>query len=806
MRQRRDYGPRRLSTRSPSESRNLTFALVGTLFLVSGATGLLYEVAFSKVLATIFGATAYAISTVLSAFMAGLALGAHLGGRVSPKLSRPLLGYGIAEVAVGAVCAATPSVFDLLAHTYLEFARGHESSLGLLTAARGGLTFIVILVPTACMGATLPLLSRVVSGTKATSSGLPRLYAINTLGGALGSVASAYAILPLLGVRGTMRAAAIVNVLIGVVAMVSAMRSAAPGPAAPAEPAARNEKSSGLRDLLVFAFASGFLVFAAEVVETHLLALLIGNSAYAFGLMLAAFLVCLGIGAARSPALQRKHGEAALGRGLLYAGLALALTLPLWDQLPRFFAFAGKHVFSWAGRETCRAFAAVVVLALPTLSMGTTFPLLLAKISHRVTVAKDVGTLTVANTIGTIIGSIATGYLILPALGSERTLSCVAAAFVAFGILALFLGKAAEAGAAMRKQRVIAFGLAATTAAVLLLLPRWDLARLTNGANVYFTYGPPPDSISFVREDVHGGVTTVAKRGNLQTLYTNGKFQGDDGAEMKAQRRFAHYPSLFVPRDDRAMVIGLGTGTTLGTVAAYPFKEIDVAEISPAIVEASRLFFAGPARNSLDDPRVRMHLNDGRNLLLVTDKPYDLIAIELSSVWFSGASAMYSREFYELCKSRLSQGGILQQWVQLHHLRPRELAAIIRTLRLVFPHVALFEGGAQGILVASNEPLVASRKHLEEVEQIPAIRETMDRPHMVDIFEELLTSESDLDRFVSDQAAKDGEAPISTDDNLFLEYATPKGNILEYQSSLAASLDLLRRYRTPDVLARHLGP
>lgn len=795
-----------MSTRSPADNRSLTFALVGSLFLISGATGLLYEVAFSKVLATIFGATAYAISTVLSAFMAGLALGAHLGGRVAPKLSRPLFGYGIAEIAVGGVCAATPSVFEVLAKVYLDFARGHESSLGTLTILRGGLTFLVILVPTACMGATLPLLSRVVAGTKSSSSGLPRLYAINTLGGALGSVASAYAILPLLGIKGTMRAAAVINVIIGVIAAVSALRSAAPGPAAPPEKVGGGEKSTGLRDLLIFAFASGFLVFAAEVVETHLLALLIGNSAYAFGLMLAVFLVCLGIGAARSSALARKHGEAALGRGLLYAGLALALTLPLWDRLPGFFAFCGKHVFSWSGRETCRALAAVVVLALPTLSMGTTFPLLLAKIAHRTTVAKDVGTLTVANTIGTIIGSIATGYLILPALGSERTLACVGAAFAGFGILALFLGWAPVESSGKRRERAVTIGIAVATVALLVFMPRWDLARLTNGANVYFTYGPPPDAISFVREDVHGGVTTVAKRGELQTLYTNGKFQGDDGAEMKAQRRFAHYPSLFVPRDDRALVIGLGTGTTLGTVAAYPFKEIDVAEISPAIVEASREFFSGPARHSLEDPRVKLHVNDGRNLLLVAEKPYDLITIELSSVWFAGASAVYSQEFYQLVKSRLSEGGVLQQWVQLHHLRPRELAAIVRTLRSVFPHVALFEGGAQGILVASEQPLLASSKKLEFYESLPAIRETLDRPHMVEIFEELLTSEDDLDRFVSDQATKDGEAPISTDDNLFLEYATPKGNILEYQSSLAASLALLRQYRTKDVLARHLGP
>ncbi len=778
--------------------------LVAALFLLSGATGLLYEVAFSKVLATIFGATAYAVSTVLSAFMAGLALGAHLGGRVAPRLARPILGYGVAEISVGVVCAATPFAFDALAAIYVGVARSHPDSLGLLTALRGGLTFVVILVPTACMGATLPMLSRVVAGTKDSSNALARLYAINTLGGAAGSLGSAYLILPLLGIRGTMHAAAAVNVAIGLVALA---RGASSGRSAvSAEPrASRDDADERVeRGLLVFALASGFLVFAAEVVETHLLTLLIGNSAYAFGLMLAVFLVCLGVGAARSPAFARRHGAAALGRGLLYASLTLALTMPLWDQLPRFFAFAGKHISSWGGREACRAVAALVILVLPTLWMGTTFPLLLSKIAERKSVARAVGALTVANTLGTIVGSIATGYLLLPMLGSQRTLVGVALAFAAFGVLA-YLPSAPD-DAAWTKERRLAIGLAAAASGVALLLPRWDLARLTNGANVYFTYGPPPDSISFVREDVHGGVTTVVKRGPLQTLYTNGKFQGDDGHEMQAQRRFAHYPALFVREEKRALVIGLGTGTTLGTITAYPFERIDVAEISPAIVEASRIFYRGPSRDSLDDPRVHLSLNDGRNVLLVASEPYDLITIELTSVWFAGASNLYSREFYELTKSRLSEGGVLQQWVQLHHIRPRELSAIIRTLRGVYAHVALFEGGAQGILVASEAPLVASRARLARLEERPAIRATLDHPHLADLLAEMIAADDDLDRLVADVARSDGDAPISTDDNLYLEYATPKGNVLEYQSSLAATLDLLNRYRTRAPAEKHLGP
>ena len=218
------------------------------------------------------------------------------------------------------------------------------------------------------------------------------------------------------------------------------------------------------------------------------------------------------------------------------------------------------------------------------------------------------------------------------------------------------------------------------------------------------------------------------------------------------------------------------------------------------------MFYAGPARNGLQDKRVRLAMNDGRNVLLVEPNKYDLITIELTSVWFAGASNLYSVEFYELCKSRLAEHGVLQQWVQLHHIRPRELATIVRTLRKSFKHVALFEGGSQGILVASESPLEASSARLARLDQIPAIHETMDQRKLGTLLDELLLSDAELDRFVSEIARDNGGDILSTDDNLFLEYATPKGNVLSYEESLKSTLALLERYRTPNVRERHLIP
>lgn len=831
------------------------FATIAPLFLLSGGTALLYQVAFGKRLALVFGATAYAVSAVLAAFMGGLALGAYVGGRYAHRLRRPLVGYGIAEIVVGAVCALSPLLFAGIGRAYVAVVRALPESLTIVSAVRMLVTALVVLVPTVAMGVTLPWLARVVAGRHSTAgdghpTGRPSptrggagqdvgerersgadassrrrlalLYAVNTAGGAAGALLSAYLVLPQLGVDRTMWAAALVNLAIGLVALglgwrhrlpssgVDRVVEAGPEPSVGRcadEPGGRAE--GGL--LVGLAFASGLLVFATEVVDTHLLALLIGNSAYAFGLMLAVFLTCLAAGAAAAERLERRFPRHALPVALLATAATLLLTVPGWDQLPRVFVAVGPHVHSWAGRELVRAAVALVVLLVPTVCMGLTFPLLLRRVAGRSDVARQVGRLTAVNTLGSILGALGCGYLLLPWAGSEWTLRGVAVTFASCGLIAAWVLRPPQrsAGAGRPTPRK-ALGVWCGCAALTLLTPGWDLRLMTNGANVYFQSAPPPDELVFVREDVHGGWTSVAKRGAVHTLYTNGKFQGDDGAELVAQRSFAHFPALFVQRFGRALVIGLGTGTTLGTIASYPFERIDVAETSPAIVEAAQRYFGPSNRESLSDPRVRLKLNDGRNVLLLSSEPYDLVTIELSSVWFAGSANLYSAEFYELCRQRLVDGGVLQQWVQLHHIRRQELGVVLRTVRQAFDHVALFVAGRQGIVVASNRPLVASRSKLAALSRRPAIRQTLPWEADADgglqtLVRALLLSGEELDRFIRESASPAG-AVVSTDENLYLEYATPKGNVMRYDTSLARTMAHLESYRTPEPERRHLEP
>ncbi len=795
---------------TPSGATTPPFALTLALFVLSGATGLIDQLCFSKYLSYIVGSTAYAVSAVLAAFMTGLAIGAHFGGKASPRIARPLRAYGLLELVVALTVAATPFAFRALTPLYAGIARGMPGSLVALSLVRWLVALGVVVIPTMAMGATLPLLSRSFdtgeAGRDATAlreKRLGALYAINTLGGAVGALFAAYAILPALGVDGTVFASALGSAFVGVLALGFGMRESAHIGAAPEslsegqlEPTATEA-----RPLFFLAFASGGLVFAAEVVFTHLLALIIGNSAYAFGLILAAFLSCLFVGASRATWAQQKLGEAALPLGLAFSGLGLALTLPAWDKLPYFFDNTGQELTSFAAREATRGLACFLMLVVPTTLMGLTFPLLLQRVARYAHVGRWVGRLTAVNTLGAVLGSLVTGYVILPWLGSQRSLLAIALIFAASGLLV-----AKWVSGALRKA-IYAAG--AVTILFAVIAPRWDLGLLTSGTNVYFEGYKAPDAILMLREDVHGGVTTVTDTSGVRTLYTNGKFQGNTGWEMNAQRFFAHYPSMFVNNYDDLLVIGLGTGTTLGTLAGYPWKKIDVAEISPSILYAARTYFTGPNLGAIEDPRVTIHHADGRNFLLVEDRKYDLVSMELSSIWFAGASSLYSKEFYALVHQRMKPNAVFQQWVQLHHVLPHDFATILNTLRHEFPHVTLFYGGQQGILVASDAPLVTSRAKLEALERTPNVAATIPKQReLATLLDDVLVSDAGLDRFLADQAQEAGEPVeqmISTDGNLYLEYATPRGNVLPWEAREALVADL-RRYHDDGAVDAMLAP
>ncbi len=762
--------------------------LIACLFFLSGSTGLVFEVVFTRLLQHIFGSTAYAASTVLAAFMGGLAIGSAVLGRLADRVRRPLLVYGLVELAIGLYCVTAPRIFDYLTTLYVDLHQTYNLSLSSVTALQFSLSFAVILVPTILMGFTLPLLSRHVTHTEGDSvgGGVSRLYSINTAGAAFGTLTATFVLTEWLGTAGTIQWTAIANTLIFLVSAGLAFTlppmdtTAGPGDGEAGAAPARPPRPEGHRLMLLGAFASGCISFMYEVVFVHTLALVAGTSVYAFGAMLFVFLMGLTVGArlARRRLEEGRVPPAGMfGIYQMFAGLIVVFSLPLWAYLPYVFTAAGVISPGFLMRSVVRIVACGIMMFPPAILLGTAFPLLLgAAAKDKRWVGRSVGSLYFINTIGAILGATMSGFVIIPALGAQTTMAVLAACSLAIGAMFVLRFNPEEP-----KRRVVQVAVIVTLGG--LLLPAWAPKALNSTQWLYFSGPRAFDRVVFKHEDVHGGFTTVIERDfpdgtQKRTLLTNGKFQGDDTTQMNAQRAFAHLPMLHTPRLGDALIIGLGTGVTAGELALYDFNRIDIAELAPGIVEAARDWFDHVNRRVLtDDPRVHMIVDDGRNHLMLEDDKYDLITLEISSIWFAGAASLYSVDFYDLLKDRLTEGGVLQQWVQFHHIETLDLIRIIGSLREVFPYVHLWESGGQGMLTATMKPRPFDMARIADYDKMVTGADMMAN------FRELLLEPAEIDAALADYRAKANRPAhflLSTDEHPYLEYSTPRGYVLQH--------------------------
>jgi spermidine synthase len=841
------------------------------LFFASGGSSLIFETIFTRLLTYTFGNTAHAVSTVLAAFLGGLALGAYLIGRWVDRRPPNLWIYGVLELLVAAYCLFIPELFELLTQAYVGLYHRFELGPTALTMVRLGLAGVVILLPTMLMGGTFPALARyVAAGHSEAPWRISRLYAWNTLGAALGTLGSTYLLMPYWGVGGTIWFAVGINFLIfGCVALLAPRVSttgtspaATPVGDAPQAGASPSKKLAAV--LLAGAFLTGAVALAYEVIWTHVLAFLIGNTVYAFGVMLFTFLCGLGLGAqivARHLRRPETWGRA-LALSQLFLALAIFCTLPLWTRIPDLFAQgltkafefdllsvaflllvrmaylgwkiyrrAAGAAFPWGrlielvveglflaglmgldtssawkyestyfiSAEMLRFFCAFYLMILPTLLLGVSFPLLLHLATHRAAgVGTSVGRVYAANTVGAIVGSVLTGFAVLPHLGSLSSLRAAATLNLALGLgFALLLVRLDLF------RRLILVGVVASLSLLFWLgQGGWDARRMSRGSYVYFDAGWPIERVLYLKEDVEGGLTSVIQMGDARILLSNGKFQGNNAGEMGAQIRFALIPILFIQEFERALVIGLGTGNTLRTVSRFPFHQIDAVEIAPHIVDAARLWFEDVNEHVFDrDPRVKLSVTDGRNFLLLSRERYDLITIEISSIWISGEADLYNREFYELCRARLKDRGVLQQWVQIHHMRTEDLLVILNTAARVFPHVAFFLGPEQGVLIASASPLECDYRKLEAFDSSPGVRAELaaiDVPGMAALLGELMLYGESMRQALAALPGVSGHSPgrVSTDFRPYLEYRTPRGNALPY-NTVPININFLQRLRPP---------
>lgn len=763
-------------------------ATLGVLFVATGAVGLLLEQALEKLIATVIGASTPAAAIVLAVYFAGLALGGALYAKVGMRLQRPLLVYAALEAFVGAWALFIRLSFESI-QAWSASAVAAAESPSTLMLVRFLLSSGWILPPTIAMGASFPAIVGALS--RMPGSGDPRrmialFYTLNLLGAIGGTALGAYWLLPLGGPGVTLIACVAVEVIVCVAALsldrvvvVAAVADVALRTVGVGDVVGRVLDKRGVI-VVGLAALSGFSFFAFEVVAVHLVGATVGTSAYAFADMLAAILIGLLFSGALVALVgrgSRPVNEGALGAVFCAAALSLAATTALWDDIAQLFLLV--HPRSFAAGEAYRFLFSALLLVPVAATLGAIYPLLFRlpwfDEQRREAVA---GFVVAGNAAGCFLGALAAAFVFLPGVGSQDTLRMLAACL---GVCAIIV--AADGGTRPRWSRPVAIG-GTVGIALALLQPDWNWRGVTRGVNVYFraSYTELDTPLLFVHEDAHGGVTTVVENadpgpsGKKRVLLTNGKFQGDDATQMPAQAGFALVPLIHTNRRERALVIGLGTGHSAEVVADAGFEHVDLVELAPGIVAAARGPLSDLNSRVLDRESVQLHLDDGRNFVLRARNRYDLVTIEISSVWFAGATNMYAREFYVSVRDKLTDDGILQQWVQLHHISRREVLATLLTLRDVFPEVELFLVGGQGVLVASKQDLSVKPAALAGLRSLPSMR-----PHL-----DLLASHGHgtIDGLVDWRIYDDDDVDAlhqaeadhvrNTDMNRFLEYATPR--------------------------------
>jgi spermidine synthase len=717
----------------------------GVLFFLSGATGLVYELLWIRLLYQAFGSTIQSVTTVVAAYMGGLGLGAWLLGRRGDRHPRPAALYGWLEVAIGVFGLLSPFVLALAHRVYVSVAGTLELGGGVSVALRFTLAALVLLVPTTLMGGTLPVLTRAFMGTARDrlKPSLGLLYGANTLGAVVGTALAGFFLIEYVGIRASVWATAVVNLGLGAAALVLAralepvppvpvpVPAVADGPVTPAAEPDHTLRRVGLGLLGVTAFAA----LLNEIAWTRVLVMIVGGSTYAFTLVLLVFLLGIGLGSAlvarRGATASETAADAAIAQGVAAAGAALLFAF--FNLLPRYI-IAVFQAQSLGAIERLVALGLAVggVVLVPSIGMGMTFPLLADLVARSGSArGEDVGRAYAMNTVGSIAGAVLTGFVFVVTLGTDLTLrlGLVVSAVAALGLAALAARGVAEGSAQHRRLRVRVLGAGALASAGLVAAlgaPRWSTQLIDLGPSIYARQ--PMDRAAVDAFLAHGGSRQLAYREGWnatvsvweaapgRVLKVNGKADASDHGDMDTEILLGLAPVAARPRPASALVIGYGSGVTTRVLADVPgMARVRVLEIEPAVLGMSR-FFEHVNDTVLARPGVSAVVDDARSALQIDRARYDVIVSEPSNIWQAGVATLYTPEFYGIVRRRLADDGVFCQWVQLYQVTVPVVAGVVRNIRTVFPHVeAWFSSPGDVMILGSPKPLAYDRAWLGQV-------------------------------------------------------------------------------------------
>ncbi|TDI46281.1 MAG: spermidine synthase [Acidobacteria bacterium] len=669
--------------------------LLSLVFFLSGAAGLVFETLWFRTAGLTFGNSVWASSLVLSSFMGGLALGNGLAARFGRRVQRPLLGYAGLEIVVGVTGFLLVLLLPLLPQLLAPLFRPFLEQPAVLNPLRFGIAFVLLSVPTTAMGMTLPLMVKAMTqGSPDFGRALGRLYGLNALGAMMGAMAGEWWLLPSLGVTGTGLAAASMNALAAAGALVAHQRyrEAKAVPALSEAPSPTSITWSGdLIRLLTAAMLAGAILIALEVVWFRFLQLFILSTTRGFALMLLVVLFGIGTGGLVSTLWLRVHPGAFrfVSHLSILAGLLTLWTYVGFENVPAGLDGARRVEFFDTLMLCTRLMLPVAFVS------GILFTFVGRAVyeSHREETGA-VGWVTLFNTMGAALGALGAGWILLPRLGVETSLFLMA---LTYGVVALVVPRSLAKEATALRARAFARVLAAVLVISLVAFPfglmRNHFVPLANAGYM----SPDTEMVEF-RE----GLTETISL--LQTYWLGEPYSARlvtnsfsmTGTGLKAQRYmryFAYWPLVFHERVEKALLISYGLGITADALTQSPeLKQLDVVDISRDIVGMSDILYPDPETRPLNDPRVKVFIEDGRFYLLTTDERYDLITGEPPPLMVAGVVNLYTEEYFELMRNRLRDGGYVTYWLPAVHLPPAASRSIVKGFCNVFPDCSLWRG------------------------------------------------------------------------------------------------------------------
>jgi spermidine synthase len=766
-------------------------AVVLPLFLVSGTAGLIYEVAWTRTFCGVFGNTVFAVSTVLAAFMLGLAVGSWLFGRIVDRTSHPLKLYALLELAIGVYAFLFLALLAATDHFYLWFYRSFNPSFYFLSLVRFVISIMILLIPTACMGGTLPVLSKLwasPSAGKSSQSQVGRsaglLYAVNTFGAVLGSFLAGYFLMRLVGVSNTIYLAASANILVGAFALVlsrfygggqvrrldaehskSARHRRVQSRSAFRGQDSKMEVFDGRRPIVLLAVAvAGFCALALEVLWTRVLVFVLGTSVYVFACMLSCFIFGLALGSLLCSRLivQRiKRPIFALGAIEFLVALTVLGSVPLLGMLWHIDNLLTRKAlaFGFWKEVTAHFIDTSVVLLVPTILMGMVFPIAVKICAKSWKAAgKRIGQVYAGNTVGCVAGSFMAGFVMVPLLGLRDSFLLVVAIQLFVATLVIFFS---EKRPAMRGVAAAVISTALVIAAVSGI--RRDVFVKTMNTHHY------PSRVLYINDAATGTVTVHELPNGERLIAVDGVDVAGMSLTLRTTQKLQGYiPLLAHGEPQKVLQIGFGSGETSGVGLAFGVEDYRIAEICPAVFDAGS-FFKEINRGSYKDPRLKKIIMDGKNFVKLTDETFDVIMNDSTYPGTTGSSALYTYDHFMQCRKQLRPGGMLSCWVPLD-LRAEDLQIVIRSFQEAMPHSSLWlsnnSQNKHALLLGTMDELHIDFQRIKRLIERPDISADLAVINIHSVYDF-------LDCFVVDEAGLrriTGPGPLNTDDRPSLEF------------------------------------